>query len=144
MKYRFRLQKMLHFEELKEAIKRGEVAKAIDGLKKLEDRRLGLENTMREVLEQTPERLKEDAAWVPYQVSQVQSNLAECRKLDEAITQAKDHLELIKFELSKLSMKRKALENLRDKKKSEFRLSESRKEQKRLDETHQLNSRREK
>lgn len=144
MKYRFRLEKMLHFEELKEAIKRGEVAKALDGLKKLETRKVDLENTMREVLKQTPERLKEDGSWVPYQVGQVNQSLAATKKLDEEISAAKEHLEIIKFELSKLSMKRKALENLRDKKKGEFRLSESRKEQKRLDETYQLNSRREK
>lgn len=144
MKYRFRLQKMLHFEELKEAIKRGEVAKALDGLNKLEQRKVDLENSMREVLKQTPERLKEDASWIPYQVAQVQQNLAAGRKLEQEIDEARNYLERIKFELSKLSMKRKALEKLRDKKKAEFNLSESRKEQKRLDETFQLNSRREK
>lgn len=144
MKYRFRLQKMLHFEELKEAIKRSEVAKALDGLKRLEAQKGDLENTLREVLKQTPERLKEDGSWVPYQVSQVQQNLAAGRRLEEEIAAAKDHLDRIKFELSKLSMKRKALENLKDQKKIEFRRSESRKEQKRLDETYQINSRREK
>jgi len=132
---------MLHFEGLKETIKKGEVAKALDGIKKLEDLRLSTQASLQEVLQDTPRRLGQNADWVPFQVEKVTQDLAYLKRLAEELERKHQELEVLQFELSRLSMKRKALENLKEKKKNDFKQTESRHEQKLLDEMFHLNQR---
>lgn len=143
MRFRFRLQKMLDFEETKEAIKKAEVAHALDEVQRLERQKLETESSLRKVLESTPTRLAEGAAWVPYQVSKVGWDLADSRRLGREIQTGKERLETLQFELSRISMKKKALEKLRDSKEQLFKQTESRREQKKADELYQLSKRRE-
>lgn len=140
MKFRFRLQKMLHFEEMKEAIKKAEVARTIDDIRRLEETKAGVEKSMRQVL---ADKLA-GPEWVPYQVDKVKQDLRSIDLITQDVRNMREKLEYLQFELGKLSMRRKALENLKDTRKKEFTLFESRKEQKRLDEVYRLNEKKEK
>jgi flagellar export protein FliJ len=138
MRFRFRLERMLRFLELREAVKKTETAALVQRLKELEARRETRQRTIQEVLGNYQRQLESGNQWVPYQVGKIQADSRELIRLEEDIHQTKLDVTRTKDELARIAMRRKALANLKEKRYAEFRLSESRLEQKRLDEMYRL------
>ncbi len=138
MRFRFRLERVLDFQRLNETVKKMEVATLVRQLEALEKEKVVREETIRSVLAESTVRLAQNADWIPYQTAKVAADAREISRLEHKIVKAHEALEDKKFELGKLAMKRKAIENLREKKKFAFRVDETRREQKNNDEMYRL------
>ncbi len=142
MRFKFRLEKVLHFARLKETVKKMEVASLQNEILTLEKRKETLDQELRTLLGNSGKSLVSSLAWAPYETSRVQVNLGNRQELETAISTKTEALEFGKLELSRAALKRKALENLREKRKSEFRTEEGRRDQKKLDEYFRLSKQR--
>lgn len=139
MKFRFRLEKMLHFERLKEVIKKGEVAKAMEAVRDIEQQQIQSEASLRTVIGLASGRLEESGDWVAYQVEKVRHDLAKLENLAQTLRVKQEDLDTVRYELSRLLMKNKALSDLREKKRHDFVQNDARREQKNNDEIFRLN-----
>jgi len=138
VRFRFRLERVLDFLRLNETVKKMEVASLVQRLELLEKEKVHREETIRSVLSQSKERWLENSDWIPYQTSKVAADARDILRIEKKVIEAKEELEAKKFELGRLAMKRKAMENLKDKRKAIFRVEETRREQKTNDELYRL------
>lgn len=136
MKFRFRLERMLQFVELREATKRTEIATLRQAIHSGEQRKIGLEGSIRKMLVDSRARLAINASWVPYEVQKIDADSKEILKIERELVKHHETLLIKQEELSRLSMRKKALESLKDKRKLDFSLNQSRREQKLLDESY--------
>lgn len=138
MRFKFRLEKALGFLKLRETMMKMEVASVLRKLTRAREDWERLQAATRQLLEETPQRLSEGSAWIPYQTSQVALNVESMRKKEKEIALIQVELAEKQEELGRLAMKRKALENLKDNKYHEHRIEERRREQKKMDELFTL------
>jgi flagellar biosynthesis chaperone FliJ len=134
MKFQFRLQKALHFLQMKETVKRMEVAAAMQRVNFLQNRIADVERSLRDLLARHP---GVETDWAPYQTSKIALDAKELGRLSGLLTTEKLALEKKQRELSRLLMRKKGLEGLREKHLAEHRLEESRRMQKNIDESVQ-------
>ncbi len=137
MKFQFRLERVLDFYRLRETLMKMEFARAMSALQGLQAQKQQSERQLEFLLAEAPKRLALGGEWAPYGVSQTEFTVNAIKRLEREIAKAAEEMEVKKFELARLSMRREALEKLRDKRRTEFRLLESRKEQKFVDEIYQ-------
>jgi len=137
------MERMLHMVQLREDVKKMEVASLIHQMESLEQLKVKLEATVRELLGKCANP-GSDLSSLPFFVSKIRLDTAAIAKTERDMVRLKDELEHRKFELSKIAMQRKALEKLKENRKQDFKLNESRAEQKKIDELYQLTTSREK
>lgn len=130
MKFRFRLERVLHIIRLRETVKKMEVSAQMKRVEAMLRRCEKLRSEMQLLLSRVPAEME----FAPYAMAQVQTNAEEVVKLQQLIDEENEILAKRKAELSRLFMKRKAAESLREKRLKEFQTDENRGEQKRLDE----------
>ena len=124
MKFKFRLEKMLHFARMEETMKLMEVAEAQKKVEFWERRKQALEEGVRLLL---------SAGFDPYfavfraQKAQVDTN--EVARIEKLLVEEKALLEKRKQELTEVLQKKKALEALKEKRYAEHRVVENRREQ---------------
>jgi flagellar export protein FliJ len=140
MRFRFRLERMRNFIQLKETVKKMETAALIQRIQEMERRKTERGNTIRSLLEQSRNQLAYGLEWVPYQTGKLQADCKEIELLEQEIIGAKHELAGKKEDLARLAMRRKALDTLKDKRRSEHRIQEERKDQKKLDELYRLST----
>jgi flagellar export protein FliJ len=136
MKYRFRLEKILHFTRLKETVKKIEIASAVQRVEFLKTRRQSVETELRSLLENTS--LAPDPVWAPFQASKVTFDMQELEKLAGFLSKEQSVLDKLRADLLRLAMRRKALEALKERRAREFNTIRSRKQQIDLDEAYRL------
>ena len=138
MRFVFRLEKMLNFIRLNETVKKMEVAASVQKIGFLQGRKNALNESIRSLLEKTRDGLSIGMDWVYFQNSKIENDLNEIKKTDVMRAEEQHKLGLLRIELSKITMRKKALESLRDKRLREFRLQQGRRVQKQLDDIYQL------
>lgn len=138
MRFRFRMERMLNFLELKETTKKMETATLIQKKTKLESMREERQATIRDVLGSYRNQITSGSEWVPYQVAKVQADSEDLYKIELAIKFAIIEIDKRKQELARIAMRRKGLSNLKEKRHQEFKLDQSRLDQKRTDELYRL------
>lgn len=137
MKFKFRLERVLDFYRLRETLMKMELARAVSAWQGLKAQKEQSERQLEFLLAESPKRLAMGGEWAPYGVGQIELTVTAIKRLEREIAKAAEAVEVKKFELARLSMRREALEKLREKRRTEFRLLESRKEQKFVDEIYQ-------
>lgn len=137
MRFKFRLERVLDFLVLRETMKKTEVAALVRELQEYKVKIETLEQELRSLLEEGPRRFTENMHWAAFQVARIAADRRDIEALGKKIIATEDELIEKRGELSRLSMRRKAMENLKDKKREEFKLDQSRKDQKAMDELHQ-------
>jgi len=135
MKFNFRLEKILHFVRIKESAKRMELATVQQRIGFLKRRRTELELNIQQLLHMHA-GVKCD--WVVYQTNKITLDTREVERFGKLIAEEQILLDKKKSELSRLLMRKKALETLREKQWSEHRVREARREQTRIDEAFRL------
>lgn len=138
MRFRFRLQRMLQFVELREKAKKLEVASLMHAIQAAEVKKDLMEAVALQILNQSKVKMETTLAWLPYETDKVSHNLRETQRLEKTIHEERERLAIKQEELGRLSLRRKALESLREKRRADFRIEESRKDQRRLDEVYSL------
>lgn len=138
MKFEFRLQKMLHFTEMREAVKKSEIARLQSDLVTLSERKKKLTEDARDLLDKQYQNFDNGLQSLHYSTQKVLLNFKEATRLDGMIQNTKERLEFRVQELQMLMQKRKGLEKLREKKMAEFKLVKNRKEQHDLDDLFTL------
>lgn len=134
MVFRFRLARVLNFLELKEREKKMEVASLVRKKESLAQRRNEMELQIVGLLTKSQEEKDFSGSWSTFRAQKISLNRSEMTSLDRQIESTQVLLDDKRWELSRMSMRKKAVEELREKKKREFEVEESRKDQKRLDE----------
>ncbi len=140
MKFKFRLEKVLSFLKLQETMLKMEVSQLQRYLTVLLNQVSKLEEESKLLLEDTPRKLSENAAWAPYQTAQVGVNTKRIHELEVNVDRVENELSIKKLELGRHAMRRNALENLRVSKLQEFKVEERRRDQKKMDELFQLSN----
>jgi flagellar export protein FliJ len=138
VRFRFRMERVLDFVRLNETVKKMEVSSLVQQVEALEKEKVDREATIRSLLDQSRDRWTQDSSWIPYQTSKVAADARDINRIDKKLVAVRNTLEEKKFELGRLAMKRKAMENLKEKRKSMFRVEETRREQKTNDELYRL------
>ncbi len=138
MRFRFRLERVLDFLRLNETVKKMEVATLIQKIEGLEKKKTYRQETMRSMLCESRQHWNESVNWIPYQTAKVEADARDIANIEKEMVRLQIELEDKKYELGKLAMKRKAMENLREKRKFNFRVEQTRREQKTNDELYRL------
>ncbi len=138
MKFQFRLEKMLHFVQMREDMKKAEIAHLQSDLKILSERKLKLSNDARDLLDKQYQTLELGVQSLHYSTQKVLLNIRESERIDGLIINAKERLEFRINELQNLMRRRTGLEKLKEKRFAEFKLVKNRKEQHAMDELYTL------
>jgi flagellar export protein FliJ len=138
MRFQFRLEKMLNFIRIKETVKKMEVAVIVQKMGFLSGQKENLDNNIRALLEKSQSSLSVGMDWIYYQNSKIEFDLKETRKIEALLAAERKELVERKSELSRITMRKKALESLKEKRLKEFRLQQGRRVQKQLDDVYQL------
>ena len=136
MKFRFRLEKILHLTRVKELSKRSEVGAAIRHIQGLQAKRETLMENIRLIFRSSHQMI--NLHWAPYQAAKIPVDVEELKIVGESIERENVKLSEKREELNRIIMRRKGLESMRNGRLSEYRVTEQRLAQKSLDETHQL------
>ena len=131
---------MLHFVALRESMKKMEIAAIRQSIQVKEQAKATMEKAISHLLTASKARMAVDVAWMPYEAQKISTNSKEISRVEAMIRQEHEHLVMRQEELTKLSLKKRALESLRDKRKQEFTLAQSRKEQKILDASYRTSA----
>lgn len=138
MKFVFRLEKMLHFVQMREAMKKTEIAHLQSDLKILEERKIKLSTEAQSLLDKQYQSLDTGLQSLHFSTQKVLLNVRESERLDGLIINAKERLEFRIQELQTLMRRRTGLEKLKEKRFAEFKLIKNRKEQHAMDELYTL------
>lgn len=136
MRFRFRLQKVLEFTEMRERAKKNEISSCVRRIQFLDDRKQKLQDNIRGLLDRDARELRPE--WVPYSEAKIATDAAEIKLIEKEIIVEHEKLAQKKEELGHIMARKKGLDSLKEKRWRDFRISEDRLLQKRLDEQHRL------
>ncbi len=138
MKFRFRLERLLSFIRIKETMKKLEVSALVQKVNILEFRKDQLAQNVKKLLQNQNERLQSGTEWLSFLSQKIEQDSKETLRVERVIRKEKEDLENKRYELGRISMRRKGVESLKEKRFADFKLDEGRKSQKRLDQSYQL------
>lgn len=138
MRFRFRLERILHLIQLQEMLKKMEVAAWIQKIEASEKERKAMAYELRDVLYRQQSEMEHGARATAFHIEKGMWNIECIKKWESEIEELKNILQGKKLELLRIALRRRALESLRQKRWIEHRLAERRREQKALDEGFRL------
>ena len=138
MKFHFRLKRVLKFVELKEREKKMEVAAALRELEEVKTQIKRVEQDTSDLLAQSNTLDAHDIICLKFRDEKIHLNRKKIFDFKKIETEKTKAFEDKKQEMSRLSMRKKALETHREKKRQEFSVEESRRNQTRLDEAYRM------
>ena len=136
MKFRFRLEKALHFARLNETVQKMEVAKTLQRIETVKARKLVVEEQLRSVLNEASQAPA--GARAPFQATRIAADTDEISRLGLVLRKEEIAAERARAELGRLAMRRKALESLEEKRRTEFNFARNRQQQMEVEESFRL------